>query len=46
MYRSNDGGQTFTVIGDWQLYPGPSIHADHHAIVAHPMFNGTTNKTV
>jgi PKD repeat protein len=42
VYRSTDGGVTFTDIGG---YSG-SIHPDQHVMVANPMFNGTTIRTV
>lgn len=45
LYRSMDGGTTFTQISQWWQAPA-SAHADHHAIVAHPNYNGSTNKIV
>jgi len=45
LYRSTNGGTTFTKISTWQNAP-VSAHADHHVIVSHPKFNGTTVKTV
>lgn len=45
LHRSTDGGVTFTRISRWQNSP-LSAHADHHVIVAHPAYNGTTNRTV
>ena len=42
VYRSTDGGVTFTDIGG---YSG-SIHPDQHVLVANPQFNGTTIRTV
>nr|WP_320178403.1 hypothetical protein [Roseovarius pacificus] len=45
LHRSTDGGQTFTPISDWRISP-QSAHADQHAIVAHPGYNGQTNRTV
>jgi len=44
-WRSTDGGTTFTKISEWWRAPA-SAHADHHYLVHHPNFNGTTNKTV
>ncbi len=38
LFRSRDGGVTFTKISDWRFAPN-SAHADHHAIVAVPGFN-------
>ncbi len=45
LYRSTDGGATLTQISDWLRWP-VSAHADHHAVVHHPGFNGTTNTTI
>ncbi|MCW5857036.1 MAG: hypothetical protein KIS63_02020 [Caldilineales bacterium] len=45
LWRSTDGGATLTQISQWWSAPA-SAHADHHAIVAKPGFNGTTNATV
>ncbi|MEW5871094.1 MAG: hypothetical protein AB1894_17600 [Chloroflexota bacterium] len=45
LWRSTNGGSTLTRISDWWLSPS-SAHADHHAIVNHPGYNGSTNKTV
>ncbi len=46
LYRSTNAGVTFTKISNWSSYPGNSAHADHHLILEHPQFNGTTNNTV
>jgi photosystem II stability/assembly factor-like uncharacterized protein len=45
LWRSGDGGKTFTCISDWQRAPD-SAHADQHWIVAHPRYNGKDNKVV
>lgn len=45
LYRSTNSGATFTKISAWASYPN-SAHADHHAIVEHPQYNGTSNTTV
>jgi photosystem II stability/assembly factor-like uncharacterized protein len=45
VYRSVNGGTTFTKIADWARWP-QSAHADHHYMVAHPNYNGTTNRQV
>lgn len=45
LYRSTDGGSVFTKISQWWSVP-TSPHADHHAIVAHPGYNGSTNRTL
>ena len=44
LWRSEDGGNNFRRISDWS--EGQSVHADHHAVVAHPEFNGHANRTV
>lgn len=44
LWRSTDGGNTLVDISTW--WSDASAHADHHAIVAHPQYNGTTNKVV
>jgi photosystem II stability/assembly factor-like uncharacterized protein len=45
LYRSLDGGATLTRISDWRVSPA-SAHADHHTIISHPGYNGTTNRIV
>src|SRR3954468_4497564 len=45
IWRSIDGGSTFTKISQWFSAPN-SAHADHHIIVSHPGFDGNTIKTV
>jgi photosystem II stability/assembly factor-like uncharacterized protein len=45
LHRSTDGGTTWKQISQWDKWP-KSAHADHHAIVHHPLFDGTTNRTV
>ncbi|MBL9030700.1 MAG: hypothetical protein JNM80_03215 [Phycisphaerae bacterium] len=38
--RSTDGGVTFST-----AYGGnPAMHPDHHVILSHPQYNGTTNR--
>ncbi|HRW10802.1 MAG TPA: hypothetical protein P5121_37125, partial [Caldilineaceae bacterium] len=44
LWRSTDGGHTLRPITTW--WSDQSAHADHHAIVADPGYNGTTNKRV
>ena len=44
LYRSTDGGNLLVDISTW--WDNASAHADHHCIVSHPAYNGTTNKTV
>lgn len=45
LYRSTNGGTTFTQISQWWQAPA-SAHADHHTIVSHPGYNGISNKAV
>ena len=45
LWRSTDGGDTLAEISTWWAHP-PSPHADQHAIVAHPGYNGTSNRTM
>lgn len=45
LWRSTDSGITLSKISQWYSAP-QSAHADHHYIIAHPDFNGTSNKTV
>jgi len=56
LFRSDDGGVTWGLASYWYLEPDdfnpdPNspwtkayAHADHHAIVFHPDYNGTTNQ--
>lgn len=44
LWRSSDGGNTLAEISTW--WDGASVHADHHAIVAHPGYDGVNNRTV
>ena len=50
LWRSADGGATWTRISNWvnNTYNNmPFIpHADHHILLAHPNYNGTTNRAV
>lgn len=48
LYRSTTGGTGLARISDWgaEQLRGTSVHADMHAIVEHPGYNGTTNRTV
>jgi photosystem II stability/assembly factor-like uncharacterized protein len=45
LWRSTDGGDVLAEISTWQVHP-PSPHADQHAIVAHPSYDGVSNRTV
>ncbi|MGC0398125.1 photosystem II stability/assembly factor-like uncharacterized protein [Streptomyces sp. SAI-126] len=44
LWRSTDGGDHITEISTW--WHPRSVHADHHAIVSHPSYDGTANRTV
>ncbi len=50
LWRSTDGGTTLTKISDWIVNENNnamvSVHADHHAIVSAPGFDGVNNTTV
>ena len=49
LFRSNDGGQNFGQASHWWFGRGVDpeyAHADNHAIVFHPQYNGTTNKVM
>ncbi|MBI5849903.1 MAG: hypothetical protein HZB39_02520 [Planctomycetes bacterium] len=45
LYRSTNAGVNFTKISAWASYPN-SAHADHHEMVAHPLYDGVANTTV
>ena len=44
LWRSTNGGTLLSKISDWR--ENKSAHADHHAIVSHPDFDGNSNKVV
>jgi len=49
LFRSDDGGRTWGVASYWWGAEGPSpapsfVHADQHAIVFHPDYDGVTNR--
>lgn len=48
LFRSDDGGANWGLASYWWADPADPryAHADHHAIVFHPGFDGTTNKTM
>ena len=50
LFRSDDGGKNWGVISYWWgegLPDAPSFaHADQHAIIFHPAYNGTTNQVL
>jgi photosystem II stability/assembly factor-like uncharacterized protein len=45
LWRSTDGGKTFTRICDQYRFP-TSAHPDQHWIVAHPRYDGKDNKAL
>lgn len=45
LYRSTDGAGTLTQISEWWRAP-LSAHADQHAIVASPTYDGVANRSV
>ncbi|WP_196139886.1 hypothetical protein [Aliikangiella sp. G2MR2-5] len=45
LWRSVDGGTTLTKISTWWQAPD-SAHADHHFILEHPGYDGSTNQQV
>jgi photosystem II stability/assembly factor-like uncharacterized protein len=45
IWRSTDGGNVLTEISTWWAHPG-SPHADQHAIVAHPGYDGSGERTI
>jgi photosystem II stability/assembly factor-like uncharacterized protein len=44
LWRSTNGGNTLTPISTW--WSAQSAHADHHAIVADPGYDGVSNRRV
>ena len=44
LWRSTDGGDNLVDISTW--WNSRSAHADQHAIVAHPAYDGVNNRTV
>lgn len=44
LWRSTDGGDTLSRISTW--WSDQSAHADHHAIVADPGYDGVSNRRV
>ena len=46
LHRSTNGGLNFSRISRWDLVDSGSVHADHHVIVASPLYNGTSNRTI
>ena len=49
LFRSSDGGRSLELASDWSLPPvdnSPYVHADQHAIVFDPRYDGAANRTV
>lgn len=48
LFRSDDGGQNFNIASYWFLSPSDPnyVHADHHALVFHPQYDGAANQTL
>jgi photosystem II stability/assembly factor-like uncharacterized protein len=48
MFRSDDAARNFEIASYWFLSPGDGLynHADHHAIVFHPDYDGVNNTTM
>ena len=46
LFRSDDGGLNFGFASDWAVNPTfrTYVHADQHAIVFHPQYDGVNNK--
>jgi Fibronectin type III domain len=44
LFRSDDGGASWGMISRWDRTP--NVHADQHAIVFAPGYNGTSNQTM
>jgi uncharacterized protein (TIGR03437 family) len=52
LFRSDDGGASWGLASYWWANGGVAplapqyAHADHHVLVFHPQYNGTTNRTL
>ena len=49
LFRSNDGGRNWGVASYWWFESGKDpeyAHADHHVIVFHPQYDGTSNQVM
>jgi uncharacterized protein (TIGR03437 family) len=48
LFRSDDGGANWGMASFWQEGKTSAryVHADHHAIIFHPQFNGSANRTM
>lgn len=47
LFRSDDGGKSWGMMSSW-VWPDVEdyVHADQHAILFHPRYDGVTNKTL
>jgi photosystem II stability/assembly factor-like uncharacterized protein len=46
LFRSDDGGSTWGLVTYWWSAGDKRTHADHHALVFHPGYNGTSNQVL
>src|SRR6185503_7295225 len=46
LFRSDDGGANWGLASYWWGSGSTFTHADQHAIVFHPQYNGTSNRTL
>ncbi|MDX2030839.1 MAG: hypothetical protein SF339_09240 [Blastocatellia bacterium] len=48
LFRSEDGGRNWGIASHWWAEKSVAqyAHADHHAIVFHPQYNGATNRAM
>jgi photosystem II stability/assembly factor-like uncharacterized protein len=47
IFRSDDGGANWGIASYWNRSPGTEYaHADRHAIIFHPAYDGTANQTL
>jgi hypothetical protein len=46
LFRSDDGGQNWGLASYWWTGLAQGNHADHHALVFHPDYDGVTNKVL
>src|SRR5262249_40820436 len=46
LWRSDDGATTWSPVSSWWESASYYAHADQHAIVFHPGYNGTSNQTM
>ncbi|MEO7145424.1 MAG: hypothetical protein ABI165_18160 [Bryobacteraceae bacterium] len=46
LFRSDDGGANWGIAAFWQAGAPQLVHADNHAIVFHPNYDGASNQTL